>query len=335
MAIRFQVLGQPGRDNALYVEVDSGQSITRLQFDCGEACLRELGISEIRAIDHLFFSHFHIDHVAGFDCFLRSNYNRSDKPVHIWGPVGAADVIHHRLRGATWNLLAGEPGEFLVTEIHPDRLRTFRFLTREEFATANYLNEQPRGQSIVEDATYRVDCSIMDHGTPSIAYCVREEPKLNVNLQSLAGLGLEPGPWLKKVKCVEAEDHEQVSVEGRTYQLGELRRRLLESRPGESVAYLTDFRLGPESEDRLIELIRGCTTVVCECNFRNTDQLLAAESYHLVSADVARLASRAEVQKLVIFHLSDRYASAGWREQLAEVRAGFPAADFPETWRSI
>ncbi len=104
MTIRYRVLGQPGRDNALYVELDSGQSITRLQFDCGEACQRELGVSEIRAIDHLFFSHFHVDHVAGFDSFLRSNYNRPDKPVRIWGPVGAADIVHHRLRGAIWQI---------------------------------------------------------------------------------------------------------------------------------------------------------------------------------------------------------------------------------------
>ncbi|MHB0958850.1 MAG: hypothetical protein ACYC0X_15105 [Pirellulaceae bacterium] len=73
----------------------SGQSIGRLQFDCGEACLRDLGICDIQAIDDLFFSHFHIDHVAGFDSFLRSNYNRPEVPVRIWGLAGAAEVIQH------------------------------------------------------------------------------------------------------------------------------------------------------------------------------------------------------------------------------------------------
>ena len=33
MAISYQVLGRPGSDNALYVRVDTGQGIERLQFD--------------------------------------------------------------------------------------------------------------------------------------------------------------------------------------------------------------------------------------------------------------------------------------------------------------
>jgi hypothetical protein len=44
MSISHQVLGQPGRDNALFVEINTGQSIHRLQFDCGEACLRDLPV---------------------------------------------------------------------------------------------------------------------------------------------------------------------------------------------------------------------------------------------------------------------------------------------------
>jgi ribonuclease BN (tRNA processing enzyme) len=52
----------------------------------------------------------------------------------------------------------------------------------------------------------------------------------------------------------------------------------------------------------------------------------------MTSAEVAGLASRVKPQKLVLFHLSDRYAQAEWQEQLAEVRAGFPGACFPESW---
>ena len=57
---------------ALYVEINSGQSIHRLIFDCGEACLRDLPVPHIQAIEGLFFSHFHIDHVAGFDVSARA-----------------------------------------------------------------------------------------------------------------------------------------------------------------------------------------------------------------------------------------------------------------------
>ena len=93
MSINYQILGQPGRDNALFVEINTGQSIHRLQFDCGEACLRDLPVSQIQAIDALLFSHFHIDHVAGFDAFLRSNYDRADRPVSRLG-TGRGDRDH-------------------------------------------------------------------------------------------------------------------------------------------------------------------------------------------------------------------------------------------------
>jgi ribonuclease Z len=101
------VLGEPGRDNALLVRVWTGQANQRLLVDCGEGCLSFLSASEIRSIDALFFSHLHIDHVAEFDSFLRLNFARPDAPVLIYGTEGTTRAIHHRLRGATWRLIAG------------------------------------------------------------------------------------------------------------------------------------------------------------------------------------------------------------------------------------
>ena len=95
MAIDYQILGEPGRDNALLATVDSGQSVHRLLFDCGEGCLSALSVSQIAEIECLFFSHFHMDHVAGFDSFARVNWNRPDRPVQVFGPPGTIEIIHH------------------------------------------------------------------------------------------------------------------------------------------------------------------------------------------------------------------------------------------------
>src|SRR5262249_32710114 len=129
VSIQHQVLGEPGRDNALLARIWSGQATHRLLFDCGEGCLSALSVAEIRAIDALFFSHLHIDHVAGFDAFLRLNFARPEAPVLIYGPAGTTRAIHHRLRGVTWNLIAGQPGEFHITDVEPDRIITTRLLT--------------------------------------------------------------------------------------------------------------------------------------------------------------------------------------------------------------
>ncbi len=108
MTLSFQVLGDPGHDNALIVTIDTGQSITRLLFDCGENCVSRLPFSEVQSIDHLFFSHLHMDHVAGFDSFFRCVYGRTERPNHIWGPAGTGKIMHHRFQGFLWNLVGGQ-----------------------------------------------------------------------------------------------------------------------------------------------------------------------------------------------------------------------------------
>jgi ribonuclease Z len=83
MSLSFQVLGDAGRDNALLVSVDSGQAVSRLLFDCGDGCLWHLPFGDVQTIDHLCFSHQHMDHVGGFDTFFRCTFNRTTKENHI------------------------------------------------------------------------------------------------------------------------------------------------------------------------------------------------------------------------------------------------------------
>lgn len=104
MSISFRILGKAGRDNALFVQVDSGQAVERLLFDCGDGCVSELPFADIQAIDHLFFSHLHMDHVGGFDSFFRCTFNRETKPNRIWGPPDTARILQHRFQGFLWNL---------------------------------------------------------------------------------------------------------------------------------------------------------------------------------------------------------------------------------------
>jgi ribonuclease Z len=192
--------------------------------------------------------------------------------------------------------------------------------------------ERPFDGHIIEGPEYHVDACLMDHGTPCVAYCVHEQPRTNIDTDVLAGLGLRPGPWLKRLKETTAEPREVIQGDSGTYTLGALREQLLVTTPGDSIAYLTDFRLDGPSEGRLVAMLRGCRTIVCENNFRNGDRELAERSRHMVSAEVARLAAQAGAERLVLFHLSDRYTPTEWREQLAEVQSGFPQAEFPESW---
>ena len=332
MTLSFQVLGDAGRDNAMLVTIDSGQAVCRLRFDCGDGCLSGLSLAAIQGIDHLCFSHLHMDHVAGFDAFFRCVYGRTDRPNHLWGPPGTGDILHHRFRGFLWNLVASMQAAWHVHDLHADRIQSRRFELAEAFARVHDEGERLWDRTFLEGPGYTVEALLMDHGTPSVAYVVRETPRINVNPDRLASLGLRPGPWLQRVRGPRAGEAEIVVVEGVPRPVRELQDVLVTITPGDAVAYLTDFRLDATAADRLAEALKGVGTVVCESQYRHDDEELAVRNYHMTASQVAELARQAGVERLVLFHLSDRYRPEEWRAMLAEARAIFPVTVLPSQW---
>jgi ribonuclease Z len=331
MSLSFQVLGSPGRDNALLVRIDTGQSIHRLLFDCGEGCLWSLPFGEIQVIDHLFFSHLHMDHVGGFDTFFRCTYNREARPNHVWGPPQTGRILHHRFQGYLWNLHHGQPGTWRVHDIEEGVIHTTRFELAEAFVEAHQEGTRPRLRSIVQEPAFRVEAHTMEHGTPSLAYVVRQEPHRNIDVARLSTLGLPPGPWLKQLKD-PAPGQDSVEIQGVSHALAELREELVRETPGDSIAYLTDFVLDDRAREHLIPVLRDCTTMVGECQYRQADEELARRNHHMTTVGVAELAQAAGVGELVLFHLSERYRMEEWPDLLAEARAVFPNTRFPNHW---
>jgi len=347
LSLSWHLIGGPGRDNALYVRVDSGQATERLLFDCGEGCVAELPPGEARAIDELCLSHLHMDHVAGFDSYFRAVYDRTTKPNRIWGPPGAAAILQHRFQGFLWNLHAGAEGSWRVHEADGDRVRVTRYDLGEAFATAHFEGEEPAGDQdpsfrLRLGAGYELRAVLLDHHTPVLGYVLRELTRRNVDPQRLAALGLAPGPWLQRVKEQPAEEPaapdargEEIRIGAAAYALAELRRLLLVEVPGSSIAYLTDFRLDDRARRLLPAALRGCRTLVCEAQYHPADRALAERHAHLTSVQAAELARSAAVEELVLMHLSDRYDQARWREMLVAAREIFPNTRFAPSWKAL
>lgn len=269
MPLSFRVLGGFGSDNALYVTVDTGQRISRLLFDCGDGCPHSLDTGDVLAVDHLFFSHFHMDHVSGFDLFFRLNFDRDDPPVSVWVPPGGTEILHHRFRGFQWNLVGcRQRGTWLVHEVGPEQIRTTRFHAREAFGAAHLDGERAREPVILAGDGYTVEAIQLDHGCPSMGYVVRELSRVNVDPAKMAARGFAPGPWVKRLRGPAPSPGETLDVNGTAHSLAELQAELLVATPGGSVAYLTDFRLNAATADHLAERSRGVNTVVCESQYR-------------------------------------------------------------------
>lgn len=92
---------------------------------------------EIADIDHLLFSHFHMDHVSGFDAFFRVNFGRVGRENHLWGPPGSIGILGHRFGGSWWNLKADLSATWHVHEVDGDTVSSARFGAQEGFAVAH------------------------------------------------------------------------------------------------------------------------------------------------------------------------------------------------------
>jgi len=332
MSLSYQILGKPFEDNALYVEVRPGEQIHRILFDCGQRCLDALRPSTILNIDQLCFSHFHMDHISGFDSFLRMNYNRERKPVYLWGPQDALEVLHHRLRGVTWDLVKDQPGEWQISQITGEGITTHKYFTREGFAQPHPLEQRPFNGLIADQNDYTIEARIMQHRVPSLAYRISEPKQYNIDPEVLQQRNLDPGQWLETVKDLSREDDEKIEVGERAYSLGQLREWLLVKQEGESIAYATDLVYEESSIQSLIEMINGCDTFVCESTYADEDSELAAKHYHLTASQAAQIAAEAGVGKLILFHISKRYSQQGTQKLLEQARTIFPETYFPEHW---
>lgn len=332
MTIAFEILGLPGRDNALFVHVDSGQSMSRLLFDCGDGCLNSVPYSEVLGIDHLFLSHLHMDHIGGFDYFFRCLFNRRNKENHIWGPAGTASILHHRFQGFLWNLHAEMEGTWRVHELTQGKVTTSRFELREAFTYKHEEGSRDFDSIVVGSGDFAIEAHLMDHGTPSIAYVLREKDRTNIDNGRLSELNLRPGAWLKQIKEA-TPGQDEILIDGCVYSKNALRHLLVTATPGDSIAYLTDFLLDDIAIDYLTEVLERCITVVCEAQYRNIDHELASRHFHMTTGAVAKLARRAQIGRLFLFHLSDRYTSAEWLSMLEEAREVFPDTFFPENWQ--
>lgn len=330
MSIEVEVLGSPGRDNALWVRIDSGQRMHRILFDCGAGCLDALSYSEILQTDELLFSHFHMDHVAGFDNFFRCNFNRAEGQVSVWGPPGTIDILHHRFRGYWWNLVEGSPGQWVVREVTDHAINSSTFFTRDSFTNIHASSSMERVGPIVRSDDFTIDAITLNHCGPTLGYVLREKSRVNISIVRLQELGLRPGPWMQMLKsdCEQPE----VEVQGVLHSLPALRHQLLSETPGGSVAYLTDFRLDEATAERLTEWLRPCDTLVCEAQYCDRDAALAERNYHTTVNQVAKLAAASGVGRLTLFHLSDRYTADQWSEMLEEARSIFADTSYPPHW---
>jgi len=312
----------PFEDPVLYIEFLFERRA--LLFDLGE--LYALPPRKILAVSHIFVSHTHMDHFAGFDHVLRICVGRG-KRLHLYGPPRFIEQVEHKLAAYTWNLVQNYQEEFVVavTEVHPGgRALSAEFPCRRAFSREHLTEHALSDGVLLDEPNFRVRTVMLDHKIPCLAFTLEEKRHVNVWKNRLQEWGLPTGPWLRELKDAVAQDlpddaefrawwRADGTLHERCFPLGVLKENVLRIVPGQKITYVTDVAWHEENARKIVEFARGSDLLFIESPFLQEDAARALDKAHLTAQQAGLLARQAGVKRLIPFHFSQKYADAPQR----------------------
>lgn len=254
--------------------------------DCGEGTQRQLlrsgiGLTEI---DVILLTHLHGDHYLGLPGLLKTYGLRGrEHPLRIIGPTGLERLF------ATLSPIIG-------------RL-PFRVELDERLPT--------RGEPVWEGEEGRIVPFPTRHSVPSIGYAIIEDDRPGAfDVAAATALGVTPGPDFGVLQ----RGGSITTPAGRVVRPEEV---LGEPRIGRHVILTGDT----EPSGATLDIADGASVLIHEATFLDADRDRARETRHSTAREAAVLAREADVELLVITHLSSRCVP---REIRDEARATFP-----------
>ena len=304
--------GDPG----LYV--DFRDERRALLFDLGDTSA--LPPRKLMRLSHVFVTHTHMDHFAGFDHLLRVVLGRKPR-LAIFGGPNFVSQVEHKLRAYTWNVVHRYevPLDIDVYEVAPDGhgLRA-RFSSRRAFEREDSDDFNVTGDVLYDETTFRVRGRFVDHDIQCLSYAVEEKAHVNVRKERIAELGFATGAWLRDLKHavltgqpadtaidVRWRDRDGEHAVSRT--VDELRDVILGVVPGRRLGYVTDLRYTGANVQALAEMLHGVDTLFIECVFLDADREHATRKNHLTARQAGWIARVIGPGSVVPFHFSPRY----------------------------
>jgi ribonuclease Z len=255
-------------------------------FDCGEGTQRQMmRYGTGFTLDDIFITHVHADHFLGLTGLLRTM------------------ALQGRLDPLT---LHGPPRSARVLD-QAVRLGVERVPFPVEIV------EVGAGDCVRRDG-YQVEAFDVLHRTQAVGWALQEDERLGrFDVERARALGVPEGPLFGRLHRGEV-----VEVDGRRVEPTDV---VGPTRPGRRVVYTGDT--SPAAS--VLEAARGADLLIHDATFGEEEAERARETHHTTALGAARLAALAGVRRLVLTHLSARYADTP-RLLEDEARSAFPDA---------
>jgi ribonuclease Z len=253
--------------------------------DCGEGSQRQMNIAGINRlkVKKVLVSHWHGDHVSGLIGLIQTIGN-TDEPgtLTIFGPKGTKERMHHLLNSCIFDLR-------VKIDIHELDIK--------------------KKTVVVESEDYIIEAVPLEHSVPCVGYSFTEKDTRKINLEKAKKHGLSEGPSLGKL-----QKGESVKVAGKSIHPDDVST----IKKGKKIAFIMDTGLC----NSCYELAQDADILVSEATFESSKQDKADLFKHLTAEQVALIANRSGVKKLILTHFSQRYKSLGDLED--EAKGLFP-----------
>lgn len=333
-----RLINSPFSDPGLYISFRFEKRA--LLFDLGR--LDNLSARDLLKVSHVFVTHTHMDHFIGFDTLLRVFLGR-DKVLHLFGPPGFLAQVQGKLAGYTWNLVHEYETNLLlrVNEVSEKNIVTRQFACRRAFQADDEVVERPFQGTLLEEGSFRVNATLLDHRIPCLGLSLTENFHLNIIKENLCEMELPVGPWLNRFKKHLYEKRNPRGLfriipaeakgltDEKVFLLGELSERIARTSPGQKTAYVTDAGFTGANEEKIIELAKDADHFFVETPFLEKDKAIARKKDHLTARQAGLLAKRAGVKQLHPFHFSPRYEGRGEELEREAMEAFSEGADQP------
>ena len=246
----------------------------QLMFDCGEGVQRQMVKAKVgfHRKMKIFVSHMHGDHVLGLPGLLQTmSLLGRERKLEVYGPEG----ITRFFECVQESLQSGVTFPVEILEV--------------------------QGEGVVcEEEEYRVEAVRSDHVVNSWSYAFVEKPRAGRFYPEKAkALGVPEGELWSRLQHGEAVELGDGRVVRPEEVLGSLRR-------GRKIVYSGDTR--PFEE--FVGFAVGADVVIHESTFDDALVEKAGLDGHSTPSQAALQAKRAEAKKLVLTHISARYADA-------------------------